>query len=321
MKKRGEELLPVNYFHNVFTLPHRLNCLASSNQKTVYDILFRSVSETLIHFGENELGGKIGFLAILHTWDQKMSQHVHLHCIIPAGALSYDRKSWIESTNDDFLFSVRALSAVFRGKFLYYLKDAFKSGKLAFAGKATQFESEEGFKILIDDLYREDWVVYSKRPFAGPRTVLDYLGRYAFRIAISNNRIKGVTDGMVTFAYCDRKDGNIKKDMTLSAEEFIRRFLTHVLPESYTRIRHYGFPATRNRKGNIFCVKRLLGVSSSNDEIKEQSMQEIMLEVTGKDIFKCPHCRTGTMIIDRIIPKFSAWVDSQFSETELIDTS
>ena len=321
VSKRQEELLPVNYFHNVFTLPHKLNGLARYNKKIIYDILFRSVFETLLEFGQNELGGRIGFLAILHTWDQKLLQHIHLHCIIPTGALSGDRKSWIGSANDEFLFSVRALSAVFRGKFLSYFKEAHKGGKLTFAGNSTEFESENGFKFLIDDLYKENWVVYSKRPFAGPRTVLDYLGRYTHRIAISNERIRYVTNGMVTFTYRDRKDGNIKKDMTLPAEEFIRRFLIHVLPESYTRIRHFGFLANRNRKDNISCVKKLLGVSPSNNDSKEQSMQEIMLKITGKDIFKCPRCRSGTMTLDRLIPRFSTWVDSQLNEPELIDTS
>jgi len=319
--KRQEELLPVNYFHNVFTLPHRLNGLARYNKKLIYDILFRSVSETLTQFGQNELGGKLGFLSILHTWDQKLAQHIHLHCIIPAGALSGDRKSWIRSSNNDFLFSVRALSKVFRGKFLYYLKEAYSTGKLAIAGKSSQFTSEDGFYSLINDLYKENWVVYSKRPFAGPLKALDYLGRYAFRTAISNDRIKCAGDGMVTFTYRDRKDGNIKKDITLSASEFIRRFLLHVLPCSYMRIRHFGFLANRNRKENIACVKRLLGLNPDAGEGKEQSTQELMLKITGKDIFKCPRCRSGTMTPDHLIPRFSAWVDSQLSQPELIDTS
>ena len=267
--KRQEELLPVNYFHNVFTLPHSLNGLALYNKKLIYDVLFRSVSETLLEFGRNEIGGKIGFLSILHTWDQKMSQHIHLHCIIPAGALSGDKKSWIRSSNNDFLFSVRALSVVFRGKFLFYLRKAYVNGKLTFAGKSTEFESEGGFKTLVNDLYRKDWVVYSKRPFAGPEKALDYLGRYAFRIAISNERIKNVAGGMVTFTYRDRKDGNRKKEITLPASEFIRRFLTHVLPSSYMRIRHFGFLSNRNRKVNISCVKSLLGVSDYGDQGKK----------------------------------------------------
>ena len=321
VKKREEELLPVDYFHNVFTLPHRLNALARSNKKIIYDILFRSVSEALLEFGENELGGRIGFLAILHTWDQKLSEHIHLHCIIPAGAISADRKRWISSPNPDFLFPVRALSKVFRGKFTDYLKIAYTQGKLIFVGKSLEFEGIEGFKALIDDLYKDDWVVYSKKPFAGPEKALDYLGRYAFRIAISNDRIKGAVDGMVTFAYRDRRDGNRKKEATLSASEFIRRFLLHVLPGSYTRIRHFGFLANRNRKENIACVKKLLGVSYDTGKRNEQSAQELMLELTGKDILKCPRCKIGTMTVHHLIPRFSVWIDSQFSEPELIDTS
>jgi len=319
--KRQEELLPVNYFHNVFTIPHRLNGLARYNKRLIYDILFRSVSESLLEFGQNELGGKIGFLSILHTWDQKLAQHIHLHCIVPAGVVSADKKKWIDSPHPDFLFSVRALSKVFRGKFLFFLKEAYEEGKLTFAGKSSQFESKDGFNSLINDLYRKDWVVYSARPFAGPKKALDYLGRYAFRIAISNDRIKSVTDGMVTFTYRDRKDNNRKKEITISSGEFIRRFLLHVLPGSYVRIRHFGFLSNRNRKENIVCVKSLLGVDLDAGKRKEQSIEELMLEITGKDIFKCPRCKTGTMTLDHLIPRFSVWVDSQLNEPQLIDTS
>ena len=321
VKKREEELLPVAYFHNVFTLPHDLNVIARSNKKVIYDILFRSVSETLLQFGENELGGKIGFLTILHTWDQKLLQHIHLHCIIPAGAISADKKRWTVPASGDFLFSVKALSKVFRGKFLCYLRKAYTKGDLTFAGKSTEYKAKEGFKSLIDRLYKDDWVVYSKKPFAGPEKVLDYLGRYTHRIAISNDRIRGVAGGMVTFTYRDRKNGNIKKEATLAAGEFIRRFLTHVLPTSYTRIRHFGFLSNRNRRQNIACVKNLLGVSSDTGKRKEQSAQELMLELTGKDILKCPRCKIGTMTVHHLIPRFSVWIDSQFSEPELVDTS
>ena len=321
VKKREEELLPVDYFHNVFTLPHILNALTRANKKVIYDILFRSVSETLLEFGENELGGKIGFLAILHTWDQKLLEHIHLHCVIPAGALSADKKRWTASANDDFLFPVKALSRVFRGKFIYYLKMAYAGGKFTFAEKSAEFKSKDGFKDLIDSLYKEDWVVYSKKPFAGPEKVLNYLGRYTHRIAISNERIKSTRDGMVTFTYRDRKDGNCKKEATLAGGEFIRRFLCHVLPNSYMRIRHFGFVSNRNRKENIACIKKLLGVSADNCQSKEQSTQELMLELTGEDILKCPRCRVGTMAVHRLIPGFSVWIDSQFSEPELIDTS
>ena len=265
VKKREEELLPVDYFHNVFTLPHELNVLTRSNKKVIYDILFKSVSQTLLEFSKNGLGGKIGFICTLHTWDQKLAEHIHLHCIIPAGAMSADKKRWIGSANDNFLFSVMALSKVFKGKFLCYLKKAYAKGELTFAGKSLKYEAREGFKALIDELYKTDWIVYSKKPFAGPKKVLDYLGRYIFRTAISNERIKGVTGGRVTFAYRDRRDGNRKKEVTLTANEFIRRFLLHVLPNSYMRIRHFGFLANRSRKENIMRVKKLLGISIDID--------------------------------------------------------
>jgi len=321
VKKREEELLPVDYFHNVFTLPHGLNILARSNKKEIYNILFKSVSETLAQFGENELGGKVGFIAILHTWDQRLLEHIHLHCIISAGALSPDGGRWISSPNKDFLFSVRALSRVFRGKFTDYLKMAYTKGELTFAGKSTEFETKEGFKDLIDELYKEDWVVYSKKPFSGPETVLDYLGRYTFRIAISNNRIKYVKDGKVTFTYRDRRDNNLKKEATLEASEFIRRFLLHVLPSSFTRIRHFGFVSNRSRKENIACLKKLLGVPGKTCERTEKSLEEIMLELTGKDILKCPHCKVGIMALHHLIPRFSFWMEKNFCKPGIIDTS
>jgi len=305
VKKRKEELLPAAYFHNVFTLPHDLNRLARSNKKIIYDVLFKSVSQTLLEFGQNELGGKIGFIATLHTWDQKLAQHIHLHCVIPAGALSPDKKRWIGSESDNFLFSVKALSKVFRGKFLSSLKKAYAKGDLVFAGKSSEYEGNEGFKVLIDRLYRKEWIVYCRKPFAGPKKVLDYLGRYTFRTAISNERIKGIAGSRVTFAYRDRRDGNRKKEITLSADEFIRRYLLHVLPNSYMRIRHYGFLANRNRKENIMRVKKLLGVSFCTEEKPEQNMEELMLELTGKDISKCPRCNIGIMTFHHLIPGFN----------------
>ena len=306
VKKRKEELLPAAYFHECFTLPHDLNGLARSNKKIIYDILFKSMSETLLEFGKNEIGGKIGFIATLHTWDQKLLEHIHLHCVIPAGALSSDKKRWIGPESDNFLFSVKALSKVFKGKFLCYLKKAYAKTDLIFSGKSTEYETDKGFKALVDRLYKKEWIVYSKKPFAGPEKVLDYLGRYTFRTAISNERIKAVADGRVTFAYRDRRDGNKKKEITLSADEFIRRFLTHVLPSSYMRIRHYGFLANRSRKENIMRVKKLLGVSSFTEEKPEQSMEEIMLELTGKDILRCPRCKVGIMAFCQLIPGFNS---------------
>jgi predicted Zn-ribbon and HTH transcriptional regulator len=306
--KRKQELLPVAYFHNVFTIAHDLNGLVRTNKNIIYDILFKSVSETLLKFGQNELGGRIGFLSILHTWDQKLLEHIHLHCVIPAGALSSDKKRWIDPGNGDFLFSVKALSKVFKGKFLDYLKKAYAKGDLLFCGKSSEYATKEGFKALLDGLYRKEWIVYSKKPFAGPDKVLDYLGRYVFRSAISNERIKGVSGGRVSFCYRDRKDGNIKKETTLSADEFIRRFLLHVLPRSYMRIRHYGFLSNRGRSEHIARVKKLLGVSIDIAEKVEQSMEEIMLEITGKDILRCPQCKVGNMRSHYLIPGLNSMI-------------
>jgi hypothetical protein len=321
VKRREEELLPVDYYHNVFTLPHELNALAHSNKKILYDILFKSVSETLLEFGQNELGGKVGFIAILHTWDQKLAEHIHLHCIISAGALSPDGGKWISSPSSDYLFPVKALSKVFRGKFVNYLKMAYTEGSLTFAGKSTEFETKKGFYSLIDSLYRQDWVVYCKKPFAGPETVIDYLGRYTFRIAISNERIKYVNDGKVTFTYRDRKDNDRKKEVTLEASEFIRRFLLHVLPSSFTRIRHFGFVSNRSRKENIAHLKKLFGFPGKTCDSPEKSLEETMLKLTGNDISKCPCCRIGIMTLHHLIPRFSFWIDRNFCEPETIDTS
>jgi predicted Zn-ribbon and HTH transcriptional regulator len=304
VKKRQEELLSVDYFHNVFTLPHKLNALARSNKRIIYNILYKSVSETLLKFGENKFGAKIGFISILHTWDQLLLEHIHLHCIIPAGALSDDKKRWISPASKDFLFPVKALSRVFRAKFLDYLKKAYGKGKLSFAGKSLEFKTKEGFKALIDCLYDEAWVVYLKKPFAGPQKALDYLGRYTFRTAISNNRIKDVKYGNVTFYYRDRKDDNRVKEMTLPADTFISRFLSHVLPKLYTRIRHFGFLSNYNRAKNIACVKKILGMPSDSTEVVDKSVEELMLELTGVDISKCPRCKVGNMAISYQIPRF-----------------
>ena len=198
---------------------------------------------------------------------------------------------------------------------------AYTKGKLTFAGKSLEFTSKEGFKALIDELYKEDWVVYSKKPFAGPEKVLDYLGRYTFRTAISNERIKYVRDGKVTFTYRDRRDSDRKKEATLEASEFIRRFLLHVLPGSFTRIRHFGFVSNRNRKENIACLKKLLGAPGKTCERLEQSLEELMLELTGSDISQCPRCRVGIMALHHLIPRFSFWMDRNFCVPETIDTS
>jgi hypothetical protein len=302
LEDRKSELLPVGYFHNVFTLPHELNPLALCNKKTVYSILFRAVSETLLQFGRNNIGGRLGFLCILHTWDQILRDHFHLHCVIPAGALSFDKSRWIPAKKN-FLFRVDKLSVVFREKFIDYLETAFASGDLIFPGKIAILATQRQFSRFIDSLRENQWVVYSKKPFAGPEQVLDYIGRYTHRVAISNNRITNVRDGSVTFIYRDRRSGDVSKAMTLKAAEFIRRFLLHVLPEGFVRIRHFGALANRCKKENIQHIRELVGMSEVIPEKTKKNTQDLMLELTGTDITICPCCKKGTMtVIAEITP-------------------
>lgn len=294
VKKRQDELLPVTYYHAVFTLPHRIGPLARSNKKAVYRILFRSVSETLLTFGQNELGGTLGFICILHTWDQKLAQHIHLHVMIPAGALSSDKKRWIACSSKDFLFSVKALSAVFKGKFLSYLKKAYANGDINY---------EKGqFRTLTESLYGEGWVVYLKKPFAGPSQVISYLGRYTHRVAISNERIKAVYKDKVAFTYRDRRDGNRKKEAALSGDQFIKRFLLHILPRYFMRIRHFGFLANRGRDKNIEVLRGFFGLPFQARK-QAESTEALMLKITGIDINRCPRCGVGRLVASYAIAR------------------
>lgn len=301
LKNRKAELLPVQYFHNVFTLPHEINPLARCNKKVVYNLLFRAVAETLEVFAANT-EGRIGFIAILHTWDQKLRSHLHIHCLIPAGFLSFDKCSWIH-TKKNFLFSVKALSRVFRGKFINFLKNSYKEGSLVFPEFVSHLNTEEGFTGLINQLWKKEWVVYSREPFDEPEYVLDYLGRYTHRVAIANHRIVKINNNRITFWYKDRSDGNKRKTITVSAEEFIRRFLLHVLPPAFMRIRHYGFMANRCRKKDISLCKKLIGLVNNPVNTHEESTRELMIKLTGIDILACPYCKKGRMRKGAELPK------------------
>jgi predicted Zn-ribbon and HTH transcriptional regulator len=304
LKARSAELLPVGYFHVVFTLPHELNPLILRNKALGLKLLFDAVSQTLLQFGRdprNGLGGKIGFLAVLHTWDQKLSDHFHLHCLIPAGALSPDGQRWI-AARADFLFPVKALSRVFRGKFVALLKHAFAARRLIFPGRTADLATHEGFAAMLDQLYRHDWVVYCKPPFGGPRKVLDYLGRYTHRVAISNHRLRAIEDGNVTFSYRDRSDGDTLKAMTVTAEEFIRRFLLHALPRSFMRIRHFGFLANRCKDRDLRRCRELLGLPPEVLEPQPMTVGEELRALTGQDPAQCPACKTGVMSVVGELP-------------------
>ena len=297
LQKQTSELLPTGYFHLVFTLPHLLNGLILAHKKIVLGLLFRAVSETLLEFGRTRLKGTVGIIAVLHTWDQTLNDHFHLHCLIPAGALSFDQSRWI-TVKKNFLFPVKAVSLVFRGKFLDLLKQALNQGKI-------QVESS-----ALKDLRNKKWVVYAKKPFGSPQTVLDYLGRYTHRVALSNDRIVSVRNGQVTFSYTDRRDGDRKKTLTLDAQEFIRRFLLHVLPDGFMRVRHFGFLANRAKKHALPRCRQLLGLNPRLPEIPNQSTHDLMREITGTDISRCPACKKGTLVIVAELPKPNPWDSS-----------
>lgn len=304
LEARQAELLPVGYFHVVFTLPHELNALILSNKRALLDILFDAASQTLLTFGRNNLGGKAGFITILHTWDQRLNAHFHLHCLVPAGVLSENDGRWI-SAPEKFLFPVRALAKVFRGKYTGFLLKAFADCKLIFPGQAAQFQTQTGFSNLIAQVRQKRWVVYAKPPFGGPEKVLDYLGRYTHRVAISNNRILNVENGNVTFAFRDRGDGNKCKTITLPAEEFIRRFLLHSLPSSFIRIRHFGFLSNRSKKHDLPLCRKLLGLDPHPPQPEQKSNEELLRELTGQDISRCPRCKQGAMRIVAELPKLN----------------
>ena len=289
LEKQTSELLPVGYFHLVFTLPHELNRLILAHKKIGLSLLFKAVSETLLEFGQTRLKGTLGIIAVLHTWDQTLKDHFHLHCLVPAGALSFDQSHWINA-RDKFLFPVKALSRVFRGKFLDRLQQACDKGKIPPATNE------------IKAARQKSWVVYAKKPFGSPQTVLDYLGRYTHRVALSNDRILSVQNGQVTLSYRDRKDGDKKKTVSLDAHEFIRRFLLHVLPDGFMRIRHFGFLANRSKKQALSQCRKLLDLDPAWPQSPILSAKDLLLKITGGDLSRCPCCHEGTMIVVGDLP-------------------
>src|SRR6516164_6563077 len=249
---REKELLNVTYFHVVFTLPHQLSMLALCNPKVVYQLLFQASAKTLLKVAADpkHLGAHIGFLAVLHTWGQNLYHHPHLHCVVPGGGIAPDQSRWI-SCRRRFLFPVRVLSRLFRAKFVAYLKAAFRDGKLGFYGELKLLEQKRNFIEWLTKVVGTEWVVYAKPPFGGPQQVLKYLARYTHRVAISNQRLVALENGRVTFRWKNYARGSQPATMTLNVEEFIRRFLTHVLPKGFVKVRHFGFLANRGRRENV----------------------------------------------------------------------
>lgn len=294
IEARAADLLPVKYFHNVFTLPHELNPIILANKKTMLNILFKAVSETLLTFGKNSkksFKGKLGFISVLHTWDQLLKAHFHLHCLVPSGAVSENWQQW-HPCNNKYLFSVEALSLVFRSKYIDHMKAAYKNNQLLLNGMLSPLNHPAKFNKLIGKLYKKNWIVYIKKPMGRPEFILKYLGRYTHRVAISNQRIISLKDGIVSFTRKNRKTNKIVKE-DLPAVEFIRRFLLHALPMRFVRIRHYGYLSSRNKKHNLAQIRKLIGVPAPIAKQNAASVQEMMMTLTGIDITLCPSCKKG----------------------------
>lgn len=295
---QSADLLPVPYCHVVFTLPQELSRVALQNPRVVYGILFRAVSETLLTIAKDarRLGAHVGFLAVLHTWNQRLLHHPHLHCLIPAGGLSLDRSRWVRCRRRFFL-PVKVLGSLFRGKFLAFLAAAYRKGKLHLLGSLAHLQDPAEFDRFLIRLRSLCWVVYAKPPFGGPEHVIKYLARYTHRVAISNGRLLEMQDGHVTFRWRDSTDGNRQKRMTLDVIEFIRRFLLHVLPSGFVKIRHFGFLANRNRRESLALCRSVLpppavAVTATLTETQQRAVER-----------KCPFCKTGTLhVMERIPP-------------------
>jgi len=308
LEARDKELLPTSYFHTVFTLPEGIRPLALRNQKVLYDLLFQSASKTLTKLAKDpkHLGAQIGFIAILHTWTQTLMDHPHLHCLVPAGGLSTDGKRWVRS-RENFFIAVKVLSALFRGKFLNGLKRAYEAGELTFAGQMEGLKQAPAFKQYLNELYNQDWVVYCKPSLRNPRKVMDYLGRYTHRVALSNDRLVKIEGNQVTFRWRDSADDNKIKWLTLEAFEFIRRFLLHVLPDQFVKIRYYGILSHRNRKGKLLRCRRLLGVRTDKESQKapKETWEDLLTRITGIDPRVCPHCGKGKWVLrETLLPLY-----------------
>ena len=305
LEDRRAELLPVEYFHVVFTLPQEIAAIAYQNKAVVYDLLFRATAETLrtIATDIRHLGAEIGFIAILHTWGQNLLHHPHLHCVVPGGGLSPDGQRWI-ACRPGFFLPVRVLSRLFRRLFLKMLQQAFAAGSLKFHNALAELAAPGAFARYLAPMARTEWVVYAKPPFGGPERVLEYLGRYTHRVAIANSRLVAFADGQVAFRWKDYRHAARQKVMRLEAGEFVRRFLLHVLPSGFQRIRHYGWLANRSRAAKLERCRQLLDVPApvSVPADEPTDYRDRYQRLTGVSLWECPHCRRGRMVCIESLP-------------------
>ena len=317
LEKRMEELLPVGYYHLVFTIPHELNPLCIQNKKVMYDILFKAASQTVIELSKDtkHSGADTGLITVLHTWGQNMMEHPHLHCIMPSGGLSFDKTHWVHTRKSNgFFIYFEVLSSKFRGKFLDLLLKAYNKGELSFKGKLSSIGGKKNFEAFQTLLYKKAWVVNIQKPFAHPQKVLEYLSRYVFRIAISDRRIDKVENGIVHFSIKDYKRNGIFRKMKLEIDEFIRRYLLHVLPQRFLKVRYYGIFANTCRKKNIKSAKELLTEEKANQQQEEIEdgrkvwekqdtvWVKIMEDIKNHLKFNCPDCKKGRMRFAGIVP-------------------
>ena len=307
LEDRQSELLDCEYFHVVFTLPEEIAAIAYQNKKVVYDILFRATAETLstIAADPKHLGAEIGFFAVLHTWGQNLLHHPHLHCVVPGGGIGPGGEKWI-GCRPGFFLPVRVLSRLFRRLFLEYLQKVFDTGKLQFFSALLPLGERPAFVRHLAKAQSSEWVVYAKAPFAGPEQVLDYVGRYTHRVAISNNRLLDIEGGEVSFRWKDYRQDSEQKTMTLSADEFIRRFLLHVLPNGFRRIRYYGFLANRYRREKLAQCRHLLGMRAAEataDAPPPKDYRDRYEKLTGCTLRECPQCHRGRMVVVEMLPR------------------
>ncbi len=291
LSRRQQQLLPVSYYHLVFSLPHGLVPLMWQNKRRLFSLLFEASAATLLEVAADpkHLGAEIGFLSILHTWGQTLQRHPHVHCVVPGGGLSPDHSQWIRSAPHFFL-PVRVLSRVFRGKFVAGLRRTFRRNQLRFFGECLPLAQEKNFLAFLRTLFQQDWVVYAKPPFGGPQHVLHYLARYTHRVAISNHRLLSVADDAVTFRWKDYAHGSRQRSMTLSPQEFLRRFLQHVLPRGFPRIRYFGWLANRRRGDLLPLCRLLLNQSPPTTQAASADMPPV---------WRCPRCQGPMFMIER----------------------
>lgn len=288
--KRKKDILNAPYFHVVFTMPEQLHMVIYHNQKLLYDLMYRAVAETLTELSQDDkyLGAQIGFFSVLHTWGQNLHYHPHIHTVVLAGGLS-KHNQW-RNTSEKFFIPVKVLSKKFRGKYLYYLKQYYQQGKLHFYNDTDKYKDPTFFQALLDKCYSLNWYSYTKKTFSGPLAVVEYLGRYTHRIAISNNRIVAVGEDRVTIGVKDYKNNNEKKTVTMSGVEFLRRFLMHILPRGFVKIRHYGLLANRNKKTKLTLCRKLTKSPLYKSLFEGLSTFEIVSVLLKKDVTLCPSC-------------------------------